>query len=488
MSMQCSQVVGEIDCLLHDTLTPNEKTQMEEHCRHCPACQAALDEGKKRFQMLTGITGSEAGEQLIQSTMKKVSDYEVRARRRRGILVWSAFATAAAIVLLFVGQHIFHASLAPSPYDVRVLGQTQFIADRDAELRVAVVSNGKRISNVPVKIELADNQRDFVELVSCETDDDGSAQPRMRLPAWEDGKYQLRISARPGGSKQVLTQWVQLRRGWRPAKADASWKVMLSSDRPIYQPGQTIQVRSLALGVLDLKPAAKQEVVFRISDPAGNVIFKRKVVTKEYGIGSCECPLAAEILEGAYTIDCQVGDASRQKLQVEVRKYVLPSFKIDLAMDKPFFRPGDKVAGKVRADYFFGKPVSEAQVELNLSGQREQQKTTLKTGAQGEAKFEFPALPALTDLEPGGVVPLDLQVRVTDRAGQVQARKLSVTVARQGLRIEAIAESGKLIQNLPNIVYVLVTTVDGQPVRKAKVTVARLGQELLTNDLGLVQL
>jgi len=36
----------------------------------------------------------------------------------------------------------------------------------------------------------------------------------------------------------------------------AQLKLYLSSDKPLYQPGQTIHMRALALGAADSKPAA----------------------------------------------------------------------------------------------------------------------------------------------------------------------------------------------------------------------------------------
>src|SRR5205807_1332332 len=145
------------------------------------------------------------------------------------------------------------------------------------------------------------------------------------------------------------TETVQLRR---------SWKLMLSSDKPVYQPGQTILIRSLALRRADLKPVAGQEVTFAITDPKGNVIFKKQDMTSKYGIASAECPLASEILEGDYDIKCQIGNTISRRI-INVNKYVLPKFKVDVTLDQPYYQPGQKIKGMVRADYFFGKPVAD---------------------------------------------------------------------------------------------------------------------------------
>ena len=140
---------------------------------------------------------------------------------------------------------------------------------------------------------------------------------------------------------------------------------MLSSDKPVYQPGQTIQLRSLALRRPDLLPVAGREAVFTVSDPKGNKIFRQRQVTSRFGIAFTECALADEIAEGAYQVECQVGDTS-SSLTVDVRKYVLPKFKLDVACDRSYYQPGQKIAGTVQAEYFFGQPVSGGEVEVEL--------------------------------------------------------------------------------------------------------------------------
>ena len=94
----------------------------------------------------------------------------------------------------------------------------------------------------------------------------GSANPRLRLPDWADGEYDLRVRAKPVAQPELITRTVKLQR---------SWRLMLSGDKPVYQPGQAIQLRSLALARPDLKPVAGRDVVFSITDPKGNRIFRK---------------------------------------------------------------------------------------------------------------------------------------------------------------------------------------------------------------------
>ena len=112
---------------------------------------------------------------------------------------------------------------------------------------------------------------------------------------------------------------------------------------------------------------ADEAVVFSITDPKGNIIFKRRDATSKFGIASCDCPLATEVNEGSYTITCTVGDTESRRT-VEVKKYVLPKFKIDAEFDRPYYRPGQTVTANIRATYFFGKPVDGGDVHRLIFG------------------------------------------------------------------------------------------------------------------------
>src|SRR5262249_49276958 len=101
------------------------------------------------------------------------------------------------------------------------------------------------------------------------------------------------------------------------------------------------------------------------SDPKNNVIFKHTGKTSEFGIASADCDLATELIEGTYTINCKVGDTQSQ-MPVQVMKYVLPKFKVELKLDRPYYQPGETAQCTVQADSFFGKPVANAQVDVTV--------------------------------------------------------------------------------------------------------------------------
>ena len=473
-----SHVVEHVDAYLHGALSPEDARYVAEHVKTCRICQVALEEAQARLEAMQALPMVEASEELIRATERRIEQHRAPIVTIPRVVL----SMVAAAVLAIACMHVYYVNLSPSPYDLRVLGQTELLAASDASVRVLVLNHdtGEPIEGVPVRIELVDNRTGRAErLADLTTDPWGSARPRFALPDWEDGDYELRVRARPGRGTELVTRSVKLRR---------SWKLMLSTDKPLYQPGQVIRMRSLALARPDLKPVAGREAVFSITDPKGNRVFRQEDVTSRFGIASADCPLAAEILEGTYQIECQVGDTT-SRVSVEVKKYVLPKFKIDVELDEPYYQPGGKVRGTVQADYFFGKPVENGEVRVEVTA-RDVGPTTLeqlvtRTDSSGAARFELELPDALVGREQeSGDARIWIAVAVRDPAGQEQSKRVSRVVTTRPIRVEVVAESGTLVRGVANNVYLFTSYADGRPA-KTRIAISGFDRELETDELGL---
>ncbi len=262
---------------------------------------------------------------------------------------------------------------------------------------------------------------------------------------------------------------------------------MLTSDKPVYQPGEVIHLRSLALSRPRLKPVAGREAVFSATDPKGNMIFRKRDVTSRFGISSSDCPLAGEILEGPYQLRCELGDTT-STVTVEVKKYVLPKFKIAVELDEPYYQPAQKVRGTLSARYFFGKPVDSGEVEIEVQATDvtpgEIARTTVRTDSSGQTRFEFVLPPSLAGRpQDSGDGRFLLTATVRDHAGQKQSATVSRIVTAQPIRVEVIPEAGTLVPGLANTVYFLTTYADGRPA-PTHIAVSGFPKEITTNDMG----
>src|SRR5262249_58569004 len=99
----------------------------------------------------------------------------------------------------------------------------------------------------------------------------------------------------------------------RTVQVKSEAKILLVTDKPLYQPGQLMHLRALALRPFDLKPVRKAELVFEVEDAKGNKVFKRTHQTSEYGIASVDFQLADEVNMGAYQVRAILGQQQAHK-------------------------------------------------------------------------------------------------------------------------------------------------------------------------------
>jgi uncharacterized protein YfaS (alpha-2-macroglobulin family) len=399
-----------------------------------------------------------------------VSDHSSRPQavwwRRRFIrFVLLGFAL---FVVFLTATKWYYRGLKADSVNLEVASGFRFVSETEGAIRVKLLDTVKNqaVSGVPIEIELVDpNSNKVASLIEFKTDDSGSGPAHFRLPDWAAGNYKLRVTAKVEDAPEVIEKEIRLERHMR---------LMLSTDKPIYQPGQVIHLRALGLRLPDLKPVAEESSTLSIVDPKGNLVFKEQPKTNAFGIVAVDFQLADEVIEGAYTISAFVRGVE-SKITVEVKPYVLPKFRIDIRTDKPYYRPGEKVKGTVQATYFHGKPVA-GDVVIDSSPRVVQQ--IGKTNEKGEIAFED-VLPVQL-FSRSALTPdrLELKVKVTDSAGQENTRSLSVNVLESQLMIEAIPENGNIVAGVPNRVFILVTTPDGKPAL-AKVTI---GETVLATD------
>ena len=129
----------------------------------------------------------------------------------------------------------------------------------------------------PQKLILADARTSReLELVSAETDNSGSFAPAFEVPDWETGDYELRVLTGTGSGANADGRLI------RTVRIERASRLMLSTDKPVYQPGQTIHMRALGLRQPDGKPVADEPAELTITDPKGNLIFRHSGTTSRF--------------------------------------------------------------------------------------------------------------------------------------------------------------------------------------------------------------
>lgn len=316
----------------------------------------------------------------------------------------------------------------------------------------------------------------------------------LEIPKVNDGDYRLRFQATAGVGTAVLDVPLPL---YAPAR------VHVLTDRPLYEPGNTVKLRALALKGTDLTPLDERPGYWRVRDPNGEIVLDERAPAGAWGVVSGAFPLDSQAQSGTWTAEWSSGTASGNR-SFEVRPFTLPRFSIEATTAKPFYRRGERpvVRGEVR--YSSGAPVANASIELtwNVSGDWppptswvEGDALPKRATAQANGRFtvELPAVPA--DLQ--GVATLSARVSATDGSGDRIDGSASVLLSEDAIAVTAITElAGGLIEGFNNRLYLRATTPDGRVLDGVTLSVKRLWEpsdkgttaEADADGVGFVQL
>jgi len=375
-------------------------------------------------------------------------------------------ALPAALLLLVAGLIIAvdHYARLPdtlSQHETLVYGQNRFVPGAQSALRLVVRDSrdGSPLPAADLRIALRPAAGgDAVTLFTGKSGPDGTADVTFTVPEDVAGDATLVVETSSSLGADRLE---------RPVTVARDYRILLTTDKPIYQPGQLIHMRALALAAFDQQPAAGQKLELIVADAKGNKVFRRQLTTSEYGVAAVDFQLASEVNTGAYKLTATLGNTSSEKT-VTVEHYVLPKFRVTLTTERPYYLPGEHVRGTLRAEYFYGKTVAGGTVKLEGYTFDVQRNVAVAlegiTAEDGSYAFEFdlPSYMAGTELE-GGQARFYLEASVTDLAAHGETANLSLPVSSSRIVIEAMPEGGQFRTDVENILYVLTSYPDGTP-------------------------
>jgi hypothetical protein len=353
---------------------------------------------------------------------------------------------------------------------VHVLGQTSYAEGGAAAVRIVATDTANNPVEGTVRVELSGRA---ALLYTGALNRHGTAEAQFHFPAGLSGSYSLHYMVEtPVGSAEVT----------QPVRLEDKLQILLTTEKPIYQPGQTIHVRALALDRASHQAGASRDLTFEVEDSRGNKVFKKITQTDKFGIASAEFTLAEEVNLGTYHLRALLGGSPAGELALNVDRYVLPKFKVAVDFSgegNHGYRPGQHVTGTVRANYFFGKPVNDAPVTMKATGMdvTEFQAASAdgKTDKDGAYRFDI-RLPDYFAGRPTsqGAANVVIEATVKDSAGHSETRGQPIVVSESPLIVTAVPEGGTLVPGLENQVFVLTSYADGKPAA-ADVTVRAEG-------------
>ncbi len=306
----------------------------------------------------------------------------------------------------------------------------------------------------------------------------GTANVALPVPLQSSGHHEVRV--RVDGVREVSSARVEVVDGLL---------LFVETDKPIYQPGQTVHVRLMTLDAA-LKPWPSAATI-EFQDAKGTKVFRKEIETDDYGMVTIDVPLSVEPNLGVWKLTAFAGD-QRTQLDVRVERYVLPKYEVGVITASDWILASDPITGTVTGEYSFGKPVV-GEVEIIASryvGQWEEY-ARFSGPIDGEAEFELPPVRFVAGVPQAGGqgnVQLDVTVRERSTGYEQQTSKL-LTVSAAPATLRVIPESRVLKPCLPMSYLIVAQEPDGTPVdADVSVTITYLNQafqEALTETLAV---
>ena len=300
----------------------------------------------------------------------------------------------------------------------------------------------------------------------------GTAVVRARLPAdLPDGDHKLVVEGRSRLGEHSLT--VDL-----PVYAPA--KVHLLTDRPLYEAGHTVSMRSVALRARDLVPLPGRPGRFTVHDPHGRKLLDERVPASDWGVAASSFPIDTDAEHGTWTA-CWVSHTARGCSDFEVTEFTLPRFTVSATGASSWSGRGDRplIDGTVRLAS--GAPVADAEITVDWrvdgawtmphAWSAGELPTHARSDAAGRFRLELPVVPE--DLV--GQATLVGNISAVDPSGDRQTTQVRHLLSVDDIAVSAVTEIGEdsLVEGKNNRLWLRATTASGTALPGATLEVTR---------------
>jgi hypothetical protein len=148
-----------------------------------------------------------------------------------------------------------------------------------------------------------------------------------------------------------------------PLALYAPARVHVLTDRPLYEPGNTVRFRAVVLRARDRVPLDGRPGRWLVTDPSGEVLLEEKAPA---GPGAWWRGASRSTRAGQRRLEGRLGLGRRARRGAVHRRAVHPArFRVEAQTDRPFYRAGDKPLVRGAAIYSSGAPVAGAAVDVD---------------------------------------------------------------------------------------------------------------------------
>jgi hypothetical protein len=235
----------------------------------------------------------------------------------------------------------------------------------------------------------------------------------------------------------------------------ATRRTYIQTDKPLYQPGETVWFRADLRATKTLVGGPPTGVTVQLVSPRGAVVASKTVLVQS-GVARNDFMLGEGIEGGEYTLQLVAGGQTDSK-KIVVNTYEAPRLMKTLELLRKAYGEGDQGAAALEIKRTTGEPFAKRQVTAVVTvDDAEVSRQTLATDDDGKAivRFQLPATIARGD----GLLTI-----LVDDGGVTESIQKRIPIVLKTLQLAVFPEGGELVAGVPGRVYLMAKTPIGKP-------------------------
>lgn len=247
----------------------------------------------------------------------------------------------------------------------------------------------------------------------------------------------------------------------------------LQTDKPLYEPGESVWVAVRRMDEALGAPGGKARVYLSLHDPRGGSV-NEKLVEERAGFATNDFTLPTSAVGGVWTVVADLPGGLRVQRELVVVGHETPRFQKTLEFVRKAYVPGETVTATVAVNGPDGAPMAghALSARIRVSGQ-DLPAQVVTTDGEGHSTVRF-TLPTAIDGDDSLLTVMVQDGGLTESI----ARRIPITLDQLSVRV--YPEGGKLVAGLPTRVYFAATRADGKPGDVAGRVLDDRGKEITT--------
>ena len=390
--------------------------------------------------------------------------------------------------------------VTPDLFELRVVSSRKARGGSTFRTRVRTANpvTGRPVKGVAVSAKLQLDSGAGAGGLKAEgaTDGEGFAVLDFKLPPGveNDREADLTVTARRGALVEKAKTSVSV---------EQQPRILLTTDKSLYQPGQTLHMRALAFGPSE-HAVADEDVAFELKDEDDTTVFRRQLKTSRFGVASADWQIPDNTRLGDYKLTLKMegdkyGEDYDSSTTVKISRYDLPNFAVTTKADRAYYLAGQNAEVEVRGDYLFGQPVRRAHVRVVRQTERrwnykeQKYETEERDPVEGEldergsfvARLDLAGEhKELADADYQRFRDLDFAAYVTDpTTNRTEQRRFTLRLTKDPVHLYVAEGRYGQAKGMPLAFYLSTFYADGKPAQ-CEVTIVEQGATTVVRPPG----